>query len=362
MRTEQEFRAYFGRTVLPRLSVLKAQFDREWRRNRLRWKVLGIGAPVIAFALNPIVLISIKSGILPDRPWIIAPLPILVAGGLIVCPIVAVVLSYRFKARWAPVAKREVMVPAVRHLAPEFEYDPGGTLPAKSVIFSGLFQDGSARIEVAGDDRFKGRIGKTQVEFGELVVSYTATGRKRRSGSEHGLMLIADFNKRLEHRTLILPDYAESASTGAKVAGAGILLGLAVAAGPAGALAALKYLHDSARGGQDAKGGMQLVRLENSEFEKHFAVYSSDDVEARYILTPAFMERMTGFFAQFGKGARFSFAGHSLHMFIPTTELFELDLKGDVTRFEVFSEHLGPLALVADIVELLNLNTRLWTK
>jgi hypothetical protein len=49
-------------------------------------------------------------------------------------------------------------------------------------------------------------------------------------------------------------------------------------------------------------------------------------------------------------------------MFIPTTELFELDLKGDVTRFEVFSEHLGPLALVADIVELLNLNTRLWTK
>ena len=36
----------------------------------------------------------------------------------------------------------------------------------------------------------------------------------------------------------------------------------------------------------------KLVKLENVEFEKQFAVYSTDQLEARYILTPQLMERL----------------------------------------------------------------------
>ena len=34
----------------------------------------------------------------------------------------------------------------------------------------------------------------------------------------------------------------------------------------------------------------QLIKLEDPEFEKLFAVYGDDQIEARYILTPALMQ------------------------------------------------------------------------
>lgn len=40
---------------------------------------------------------------------------------------------------------------------------------------------------------------------------------------------------------------------------------------------------------------LQRVKLESSEFEKDFEVYSSDQIEARYLLTPTFMERLLKF-------------------------------------------------------------------
>jgi hypothetical protein len=42
----------------------------------------------------------------------------------------------------------------------------------------------------------------------------------------------------------------------------------------------------------DKFNGLENVQLEDRIFEKHFQVYSSDQVEARYILTTSFMERL----------------------------------------------------------------------
>lgn len=42
-------------------------------------------------------------------------------------------------------------------------------------------------------------------------------------------------------------------------------------------------------------GRPDVVRLEDPEFEKIFVVYSSDEVEARYILSTSFMERLVEF-------------------------------------------------------------------
>jgi len=39
---------------------------------------------------------------------------------------------------------------------------------------------------------------------------------------------------------------------------------------------------------------LEPVRLEHAEFEERYEVYSSDQVEARALLTPAFMERFMG--------------------------------------------------------------------
>lgn len=42
----------------------------------------------------------------------------------------------------------------------------------------------------------------------------------------------------------------------------------------------------------EGKEKLQRVRLENSKFEEIYQVYSTDQVEARYLLTPIFMERL----------------------------------------------------------------------
>jgi hypothetical protein len=38
--------------------------------------------------------------------------------------------------------------------------------------------------------------------------------------------------------------------------------------------------------------GLERVRLENPTFERHYVVYASDQIQARALLTPAFMERL----------------------------------------------------------------------
>jgi len=52
--------------------------------------------------------------------------------------------------------------------------------------------------------------------------------------------------------------------------------------------------------GRWRSGAMQPVRLEDPRFEQRFEVYSDDQVEARALLTPAFMERFTGLAAASG--------------------------------------------------------------
>ncbi len=45
---------------------------------------------------------------------------------------------------------------------------------------------------------------------------------------------------------------------------------------------------------------LEQVALEDPEFEKIFEVYSSDQIEARYLLTPAFMQRLKNLVDNFG--------------------------------------------------------------
>ena len=39
--------------------------------------------------------------------------------------------------------------------------------------------------------------------------------------------------------------------------------------------------------------GQNSYILEDPEFERHFAVYADDEVEARMVLTPAMMRKLT---------------------------------------------------------------------
>lgn len=71
--------------------------------------------------------------------------------------------------------------------------------------------------------------------------------------------------------------------------------------------------------------GLQNVKLEDLRFEKVFEVYSDDQIEARYLLTSAFMERMLKLRDLYeGKSIQFSFKDNKLLLAVPTSQdMFE---------------------------------------
>ena len=75
---------------------------------------------------------------------------------------------------------------------------------------------------------------------------------------------------------------------------------------------------------------MQTVKLESTKFEKRFNVFSKNQVEARYLLTPTFIEKFTRLYTAFGTNkAKCSFykdfSGNDRIMFAISTnrDLFE---------------------------------------
>ena len=66
-----------------------------------------------------------------------------------------------------------------------------------------------------------------------------------------------------------------------------------------------------------SKNGARHVMLEDPEFENLFAVYADDEVEARKILTPAMMRRITDLRKAFGKDLMISFSGEMLYYAVP---------------------------------------------
>ena len=71
---------------------------------------------------------------------------------------------------------------------------------------------------------------------------------------------------------------------------------------------------------------MQEAKLEDIDFDNRFNVYTKDQVEARYLLTPSFMERLKSVETSFGtKGIKCSFFENTIMLAIPTNkDLFEL--------------------------------------
>ena len=70
--------------------------------------------------------------------------------------------------------------------------------------------------------------------------------------------------------------------------------------------------------------GMDRAGLEDPVFEKAFEVYTTDQVEARYLLTPAFMERLVALETAFrGKKLRCAFSDGDMMLCLEGDDLFD---------------------------------------
>lgn len=115
-------------------------------------------------------------------------------------------------------------------------------------------------------------------------------------------------------------------------------------------------------GEANSRGGKQLVGLPDPEFEKVFAVYSSDDQEAHYLLTPKLIELVRHAHGRFGD-IRLAFYQSSLYITVPSNrDRFEVGLFGKVTPATALNELADVVGLAEQLIDVLDLETRIWTR
>ncbi|RED46156.1 DUF3137 domain-containing protein [Aestuariispira insulae] len=101
------------------------------------------------------------------------------------------------------------------------------------------------------------------------------------------------------------------------------------------------------------------VSLEDPEFERIFEVFSSDQVEARYLLTPRFMERLVDLSRHFDRGLQLAFDQDRLYLAGPKREnMFEAgSVFSDLTDTKYVAETLAEIRIILDIIDILNLES-----
>ena len=103
--------------------------------------------------------------------------------------------------------------------------------------------------------------------------------------------------------------------------------------------------------------------MEDVEFEKLFAVFSSDQQEARYILSPSLMQKITALKNKFSNDMYLAFRKGSLYIGVSSTkDFFAPNLFGNIDDYETIEKHYLLIKNLFDIAEELGLNTRIWTK
>ncbi|BBO76634.1 hypothetical protein DSCW_40510 [Desulfosarcina widdelii] len=240
--------------------------------------------------------------------------------------------------------KDKIIPRIVAFVDQRLRYDKAGMVPREAFMASHLFVDKPG--EYSGDDLVSGTLGETAIQFSEVHAKRVDIVRRSSSSSStnrtkkritpifNGLLFIADFNKSFKGTTIVLPDTAQRLF------------------GDIGQ--ALQRLN--------VQNG-QLVKMEDPEFEKLFVVYGQDQVEARYILSTSLIRRIVDFRNRANQEMRLSFSASKLFVAIPfQRELFEPKIRESLLNISHIQEYYDDLKLVVDIVDDLNLNTRIWTQ
>lgn len=319
MKTAEEFKQFYTQELTGTLNELEVERKKGTRMvTYLVLTILGCGALIVLpyfLGLPPVFITFGAVGLV---------------AGVIVWSIKIYKVSKAIKLRF----KEEVIKEMVRFVSPELNYNAKACISQSEFSGSKIFVQGIDRYK--GDDLVMGKIGKTEVRFSELHAEYVtkdSKGNRQYHTIFKGIFFIADFHKDFIGETVVVPDTAEKLF---------------------GKLGTLFQKMNISRA--------DLVKMENPEFEKAFAVYGTDQVEARYILTPALMERIMDFKKKSGN-IGLSFLHSRVYLAISVSKnLFEPPFFQSMLRYELVEDYFNYLILSVNIVEDLDLNTRIWSK
>lgn len=322
MGTYAEFQSFYEKDLLPDLNLLEEE----------RKKVLKQLFIAILFFI-------VGGGTIASTNYLqISPIFYIIPVAALIYATIVYIKYNKLKQVYSLNFKKRVVQRMVDFIQPGLTYDYDKHVSKELFVNSDIFRQ---QIDsYVGDDCITGTIGKTDFTFSELHAQhrevYYNNGRREERWVNifKGIFFVADFNKNFTGRTFVLPDKAEN-----------FLGGI------------FKFVQKL------TVGRGQLVKLENVQFEKEFVVYSDDQIEARYILSPALMERILKFKQEANAHILLSFVNSCMYLAIPISmDLFEAKIFSSGTKFEYLASYYRYMNLALSIIEELNLNTRIWTK
>jgi len=251
---------------------------------------------------------------------------------------------------WIKTAQNELIQDFNKKIVPHFiseflkdaSFDADNYIDIHEYYSSDLFRRNSDRY--CGESYVSGILGETSLSFSKLHSEYKTVTHTKNGGTRttwhtifKGIFLIADSNKYFQNSTYILPDTAERALGG---------IG--------------RFLQE--KFGSSGRG--EMVYMENPDFEKRYVVYSTDPVEARYLLTPSMQQYFNELADHIGKDSvQASFINGKLYLALNGNfKLFDFKMSKPVTETETIKYYIKNLLDVLSVIEILDLNTRIWGK
>jgi len=232
--------------------------------------------------------------------------------------------------------KQKVIAPLIKEIDENLTYIPNRHLPSSNFERSKLFTTRPDR--VSGNDYVRGKIDNIDIAFSDFHAEKRYENSKGEESWETifmGLLIVSDFHKKFHGETVVLPDSAQTLF--------GDLVG------------AWFQAHNFSRN--------ELVKMDNPDFEKEFVVYSTDQIEARYILSPSLMQKLLNYKRKTKHPLHISFIGGKIYMAIEyNDDMFEASVFHSLLKYKIAMEYIGTLHLVISIVEELKLNQKLWSK
>ena len=232
--------------------------------------------------------------------------------------------------------KHKIIEPLITEIDKNLTYTPNMHIPEQHFTRSQLFTSSPDR--TSGNDYVRGKIDGIEIEFSDFHAEKKhkdSKGRTSWSTMFQGLFIIAEFNKNFKGTTVVLPDTAESTF--------GDYIG--------------SWLQSN------NMGRNELIKMDNVEFEKEFVVYGTDQIEARYILTPLLMQKILNYKKRTKEKTFISFNRNKIYLAIDyRKDLFEPSIFHSLLKYKIAMEYVETLHLAIGIVEELKLNQKLWSK
>ena len=318
MVSPAEIDALYESTLRPRLAALEAlRLDVKGYATRA---LMLIGVPAVFLWANDLVALALPSS-LDWLPMVIGFVALF--AGLGVAAFKYALPGFAAYANYRVRFKQEVAAEVFRIVCPTAQYSPLEGLRQEVFDETSVF---NTRGGFASDDRVRGVIGETPFEAAEVKRTYTTGGKNSRTVVVfHGLFFHLDFNKRLTGTTIVDPRGASSERTG-------------------------------------DRSTLTEIALEHPDFSQAFRVFATDEVEARYILTPAMMQRVLALQSVTGHDVHLAFSRNRAYLGVHYgRDLFEPGIR-ESTSVEAIREMAENFAVAEGIVAELDLNTRIWTK